>query len=70
MTKQENQFLDSVRIILIRIGAIKSNIVLDAKSWLILLKEGMNPLEAVKADMDCELPFIKWSDVAHELKLL
>lgn len=60
----EELFLKQVKAILIVIGVLKRETVLDRESWLQYYRDGFTPIRAVKEDFDgCTLPFISWEDV-------
>lgn len=65
----EDKFLNGVKAILIVMGAIKRETVLDRESWLCYFYDGYTPIKAVKEDMGINV-FINWNDVAEEFKNL
>ncbi len=71
MTTDNQNYLLRVKAILITIGVIKWECILDSDSWLQYKEEGYSPIGAVKEDFDGYIiPFVRWSYVSENLKQL
>ncbi len=67
MKEIEDNFLNSVKAILLYLNVVDINTILYRKTWLELLYEGLNPFQAVITDMDLSMKVtdVRWSKIAE-----
>ncbi len=65
-----DEYLKKIKAILVYLKVVSAKTTLHKESWYHFYEDGYNPLDAVKIDMDCTLPFIQYSAIAEIIKQL